>query len=539
MGRHEIDGWPPAGGHLGGRWAHARGVVAAVAIAALVLAVAAPRTQRGGRPALRQLAVRGVLGWPVRGQLAGCAAGVPQVAFPSDAPRAPTGPGAIVWLSPSGGCGSDAREPGAGAGSLSVAPLDADDRPGSVEVQSLAPAPNLAGATGASLGRVAALIPSGKVGLSVLQGRATRTLLPTAGIGARAGAVALARAYLGDVAVAVVEPNRTIAVYVERHYRAGFDPPVRVAVGPGRVTSLTATMDYRADVLLAWQQNGAVYAHMLRQSMRAEPTQRVGPSAPDPQLAAVVSDNDHGMVAWSSTAPTRRTVGVPVTHVRLALSSAGVRFGGYRALASFGDPARAAATPGSLALVRLSTENVLLAWTEATGGHTVVRAAPAVFAGVRPSLLVSGASGEGVLSALAAGPAGEAVATWRGSQELGAGVQALWATRVFIGRHDRPGVRAPEAIAPAGTGVANGLAVDPATDRPVAAWTSAGAHGVLEYASGPGAGGYRPHPVPEPPLASGTSVHWLRITAAALAVIVLLLLGWAIRRRRMRRRLVG
>jgi hypothetical protein len=281
---------------------------------------------------------------------------------------------------------------------------------------------------------------------------------------------------------------------------------------------------------------------MLRQSMRPEPNQRVGPSAPDPRLSAVVSDNDHGMIAWSSTAPARLTGGAPVTHVRLALSSAGVRFGGYRVLASFDDPARAAATPGSLALVRLSTENVLLAWTEAAAGHTVVRAAPAVFAGVHPSVLVSGASGEGVLSAFAAGPAGEAVATWRGSQEAGgagARVNGLWATRVFIGHHDRPATRAPEPIAPGAAGVANGLAIDPATDRPVAVWTAAGTHGVLEYASGPGAGGYRPRPVPEPPLATGTSVHWLRIAAAALAVIALLLIGWAIRRRRMRRRLVG
>ena len=43
-----------------------------------------------------------------------------------------------------------------------------------------------------------------------------------------------------------------------------------------------------ATLLERWQQEGAVYAHMLRASKRADPTQRVGPSAPGPQLQALV-----------------------------------------------------------------------------------------------------------------------------------------------------------------------------------------------------------------------------------------------------------
>src|SRR6202043_3619392 len=136
------------------------------------------------------------------------------------------------------------------------------------------------------------------------------------------------------------------------------------------------------------QQNGAIYAHMLRASGRPERTQRVGVSAPDPQLRALVSDNDHGMIAWSTDDVANGAQSRTRDYV--ALSDAGVRFTRPRLLASFVDPARVGLRPGSLALVRLSTENVLLAWTDAEHGHYVVRAAPAVFAAARGGALVSG-----------------------------------------------------------------------------------------------------------------------------------------------------
>jgi hypothetical protein len=79
------------------------------------------------------------------------------------------------------------------------------------------------------------------------------------------------------------------------------------------------------------------------------------------------------------------------------------------------------------------------------------------------------------------------------------------------------------------------VAVDPANDHAVAAWLAGGAaRGRIEYASAPGASGYRPHPrsavLPRTP--GGT--HWLRIMLAALAAAVCLAAGASLVLRRRR-----
>lgn len=302
------------------------------------------------------------------------------------------------------------------------------------------------------------------------------------------------------------------------------DPPL-----PGPITALTATMDYRADVLLAWQQNGAIYAHMLRISGRPDPTQRLGPSGPDPQLQAVVSDNDHGMVAWSTAGPGAST------RVYLSLSSAGVRFRPPRVLASFADPQRIAMRPGSLQLQRLSTENVMLAWTVAEHGRYEVRAAPAVFAGSRPSTVLTDPGSQALLAGLAPGGAHEAIAVWSAAPKptgLSSGETELWAARLYIRRSDVV-LEAPQRIAAAGPNVAPAVAVDPADDRPVAAWLRPGALTRIEYALGPARPGYRPRP-PLVAVRPAAGRHWLRIGAVALAALAALglLVAWRVARRR-------
>jgi hypothetical protein len=372
----------------------------------------------------------------------------------------------------------------------------------------------------------------------VLQGRATGPFGSPVLLAAHDVPPALTRAYLGDVAIATVAPGPAIAVRVERYFRSSFERARLIPIPAGRVTALTATMDYRSDVLVAWEQNGSIYAHMLRASRRPDPTQRVGSSAPDPQLRALVSDNDHGMVAWSSTSAAQSSAAR--TREYVDLSQAGVRFVAPRLLASFADPANVGLSPGSLALVRLSTENVLLAWTDVEHGHYVVRAAPAVFAGTRPSALVSDAHGQAVLDDLAPGPAAEAVVLWSAAPRgaaLDPSKTELWAARAVILQHDRPAVSAREPIAPAGPNVDGSVAVDPADDRAVVAWLTQGSHPSIQYASSSGAAGYRPGSVPASLLARGGGTHWLRITLGAAGVAGLTaILGLVIWRRRRRRR---
>ena len=244
--------------------------------------------------------------WSPPGVLAECRlASGPWVAFPSEGPATSTGAGAIAWASNPTPCGSSS--PRSGPWGVSVAAVGSTDRPTDVSTQSLGVAsPITLAAVGASFGRIAltaasATHESGRGAIALLQGRTTARLgrprltvrsdLPPA----------LAHGYLGDVAIAAVARGPEIDVRVERYYQHDFGPARSIPIKNGPVTALTATMDYRSDVLIAWQQNGAIYAHMLRASGRTDPTQRVGPSNPNPQIRAVVSDNDHGMIAWSST----------------------------------------------------------------------------------------------------------------------------------------------------------------------------------------------------------------------------------------------
>lgn len=506
------------------------GIGLASTAAALWLAVISPATAQASAaqrpPQVRRATLSDAWSAP-RALQTGCAvAAGPQVAFPSEAPNLPTGPGAIVWASRPGGC-SGAERAASLSSTVSLAPVGPSDRPASSSARSL---PGIVSgeltALGGSFGRVTiaatlhGAVFSTSAAVAVLQGGAARPL-GAPELNEPASASAMGRAYLGDVAVATVKGS-SIAVRVERYYMHGFGPPRLVPIGRGRVTSLVATMDYRSDVLLAWQQNSAIYAHMLRASGRHEPTQRLGRSAAGPQLQALVSDNDHGAVAWSDPAPERR----PATaRTYVDLSGPGVRFGAPRLLASFADPAHVSRSSGSLGLVRLSTENAMLVWTDMKRGRYVVRGAPIVPAAGGAATLLSDARRDAVLAGLAPGPAGEAIALWTspaaGAVDPLAPRTQLWAARTFVVPHNRLELRAPAMIAAPGALAAVGVAVDPGDDRALAAWRTARASTSIGYAvaggtasEAAGAASTRRRAAPAPRAAQRSS-PWLAIGLAA------------------------
>ncbi len=499
----------------------------AFTLAACLLAPILPAAGGQGAP-------RG--GWWSRASdlASGCAlSGAPQIAFPSEGPSLPSGPGAIAWLSDPAACGGRAAR---GRASVAIAALSRSERAGAPLARSLPGASTgpLA-AVGTSHGRIAVaagtLTSSARAAAAVLQGRAGEVRAPA--LIAAGRSPSLTRAYLSDSALATVQRS-AIAVRVERHFSSSFSPARLIPIGPGRVTSLVATMDFRSDVLVAWQQDGAIYAHMLRASGRADPTQRVGPSEPYPQLQALVSDNDHGMVAWATSRA--HGTGAASTRIYVDLSAAEVRFGVPRLVDSFGDPQWIGTRAGSLRLVRLSTENVMLAWTDFERGHYVVRASAAVHAGERPSTLLSDPARQTVLEDLATGPAAEALALWSctpaGARAGGARTQ-LWTRRAYLTDHDNVAARPAEPIASPGAGSEASVAVDPANDRALAAWLTP-APGRIQYVVSRGAAGYRPHPFPGEVLGRSSGVHWLRITLAAVLAL-LLGAGALVLRRRARR----
>jgi hypothetical protein len=482
-------------------------------------------------------------GWSAPSVLGECALGVgPQVAFPSDSPSTPTGPGAIVWARAPGGCSPSSHRPTPARAGLGVAALSHSGQPSARSAVSLGGwAVAGLGVVGASFGRIAVALPSpsspgeAPEATAVLEGRANRPLGTSRLLAGGSVPPALARGYLGDVTIATVVPGPAIAVRTQRYFSSGFAPARLIPLPQGRVTALRATMDYRSDVLLAWQQNGAIYARMLHADGRLDPAQRIGSSQPNPVLQPLVSDDDRGFVAWSTTAAPNGSV--PVTRIYVDRSADRVRFPAPLLLASFADPQELGRSPGSLQLVRLSSENVMLAWTAAEHGHYVVRAAPVVYAVSGPTVRLSDPHRQAVLAGLAPGPAREAVALWKAAsspREIAAypSHTELWAARTFIGLHDRIGADEPEMILPSGPQVAPAVAVDPAGDRAVVAWLTPGGASRIEYAMSLGAVGDRPAAA-----ASSSWVIWPSVALAVAAVLAAIaFLKRAPRRRRRRRR---
>jgi hypothetical protein len=331
----------------------------------------------------------------------------------------------------------------------------------------------------------------------------------------------------------------SIAVRVERFFESRFEQARSIPIGAGAVTALAVVMDYRADVLLVWQQDQAIYACLLRASGGTGPRQRIGSSAAYPQIHAVVSDNEHGIIAWSST--DLSSASRPVTRTYLSLSKAGVRFLPPRELASFADPQLLGRRPGSIALERLSTENVMLAWTVSEGGRYLVRAAPAVFASSTHSTIISEPRSQSILADLAPGPAGEAVALWSTAPPLADGAlnmrrAELWAARTRIEPHAVVARAGSRMIAAAGPNTAPAVAVDPANDRAVAAWLTLGARQRIEYAVGAGSADYRPRPQVAAAGLPPARTHRLRIIlVVAAAAVAAALIAAIIGARRLRR----
>ncbi len=445
--------------------------------------------------------------WSQPATLDGCSAPAsPAVVFPQDTPRHGTGPGAVVW-------GADASCRGGGGPRVSAIATGAD-----------IPAP--ASALGAHAGLVygltgavsAAVAPRGRVLLAAgarAQGapgaqdavgarraggtQDTRLLLsegrahgPFSTPGATGGAAApfaLTTAYLGDVALLSLGAPRSptlagpIELRVHRYYSASagsFEPAVRVAAG-GSVEGLAVAMDYRSDALAAWERDGVIYARDMPGSGRvSHAVVRVASAAPGAHIAALLSDDNRATLAWSETRG-------ETTRVFAELSGAGVQFGKPRLLERFTDPDGAAPPSGSPRLVRLLSESVMLAWSGAASGHWEVHTAAVDLNGVRSINTISAPGHDALLTDLAPGPAGEAYALWSEPRSTQGGHmdysdQALYAARGIDAYPGRTIFTAPEAIAPAGESGCTGqaaIAVDPDSDRALAAWRAPG--GAIDY----------------------------------------------------------
>lgn len=432
--------------------------------AADVLPVAPPTTQ-----------------WSVPAKLSDCAANpVVRVVFPSDKPNQATGQGAIVWSATSACPGG----PGA-----RVAPLAASDVAGapivprSASGEPIAPRGQIA-ASGAPHGQIAIAGTSpGTTGAGLLiQGTASGPFAPLKTSGGFAAPLALDTAYLGDMAVASspagARGGDALNVHVERFYARDFTRNVSArAPGGGPVQALTVAMDFRGEALAAWAQRGTIYARLIPNKGPARPLQRLGSAGSDPQISALLSDDNRAIVAWAGRRGAQ-------TSVYIDRSAPGVRFRAPQLLERFRNPDGLTSPAGSPSLVRLSTESVLLAWAGSAAGHWVVRTAPVDLNGVLSVGTIAAPGADALLAALAPGPVDDALVLWTEPLPTRAGQpdmarQAIFAARGTEVGGGRASFDEPEQVDAPGPVSDATVAFDPTSDRAVLAWQ--GEAGTIDY----------------------------------------------------------
>ena len=454
--------------------------------------------------------------WSAPAILSGCSGtGAPHVVFPSDSPTQGTGPGAIVW-STSSPCPS-------GAGVLVAAISPEDDVPGQPALPRTAAGQTIAlrgsvAATPGPYGRIVIAGASAGEGaapadeLLLTEGQAGGPFAAPTALGGPASTFAFTTAYLGDVAFASLidapsgSANQSsdssgahlqagpagsgdgrdgdgsdVQLRVQRHHAYRFAAPALLGAagaGSASVQALTVALDYRSDALAAWSEHGSLYARELPASGVEQPVQRLGPSPPSGgRIAAVISDDDRAIVAWSYRHDGR-------TSVYVARSQTGVRFTGPQLLEDFPDPPDLPGYVVSPRIVRLSSESVMLAWTGAVAGHWAIRVAAIDLNGVHPPNTISPPGRDALLADLAPGPDDEALALWteplQSTAGLDLGSQAIFAARGFDAYPEQVKFAADEEVAPPGPNSEATVAFDPSSDRAVAAWRTGA--GQLAYA---------------------------------------------------------
>ncbi|HEX4035117.1 MAG TPA: hypothetical protein VHX66_11790 [Solirubrobacteraceae bacterium] len=411
--------------------------------------------------------------WSPEATLGGCGpARAPKVVFPSSSPSTPSGRGAIMWL---------------GCGVLQAATLHSDDQPSVVRrvvVGEGLRAPFAA--AGTTAGQLVAAVKQRSGGALLAEGSAGGRLALAQRFGASVGPIAAANGWIGDADVAYVTHRagaEAIELLEQRHYSHSFGHPLTLAEGSAPITSLFVALDFRADSIVLWTAEGSLHGQFVSNSGVAGPAQVIGPAGAITQLSAVLSDNGRAFVTWSAE-PARGVAGQ--TTVYLVHSAANVTFGGRpRVVASFAEPPGLRLGPHSLALVRMTpSEGVLAAWTLLSNGAYVVQAAGLTSSHILPPYTVSEPGTDLRLAAIAPGPRNDAaivlaraprgVAGWNLAQ------QSLLAARSVPGGPGGVAFESPVQIASAGSNSEPSIAFDPHSDAAVVAWQADG--GRIAYA---------------------------------------------------------
>lgn len=264
--------------------------------------------------------------------------------FPDDSPSHATGPGAVLWrAAPACAGGEGAR----------LARLGAGDVPGGESIPRTAagkPLP-LTGPLLASAAPHGQLLLASTRGARAGAGQLAQGLVggPFSPLASVSAPFALARGYLGDVAIASTAAGGVVGLRVERYFARSLASRAVVSHPPeiGAPQNLSLALDYRTDALEAWVQDGTLLARWLPASGGLQPLQRLASVAGRVHLTTLLSDNNRAIIAWAEDRHGSM-------RVYLDRSGTGVRFGTPKLLEQFRDPTGSPTPSASPQLVRLS-----------------------------------------------------------------------------------------------------------------------------------------------------------------------------------------
>jgi hypothetical protein len=289
--------------------------------------------------------------------------------------------------------------------------------------------------------------------------------------------VATADGYIGDADVVTTATSlggeQLILLREQRHFARGFAPAIKLEEGFAPITALSVGMDFRGDSIVVWSQGGEVHAQWVTNLGNVYAAQVLGAAGYAPALAAVLSDNDHAFVMWTDEPPPGRA-----GEARIFLEHSGNNVElpvAPRLLVEFAEPAAQRLGAGSIALVRMTpSEGVLAAWTLIANGNYEVQAAGLTSSQVLPPATIEEPGVDLRLAALATGPHDDAVAVLESAPRSAGGFatsqQTILAARSVPGGPGGVDFETPTQLAAAGFNSAPSVAIDPDSDRAVVVW---------------------------------------------------------------------
>lgn len=317
----------------------------------------------------------------------------------------------------------------------------------------------------------------------VSQGTVSGALGKPAALGALKGGVPLAlSANSSGDAAAVVRGLGKLRLLMRAAGSGSFGKPATLGESR-RLGAASVAVNTAGDVLVAWEQNGVVYARMRSRSGSLGKRQQLG-TGTQVQISSTLDSTRRATVAWSSQRVSKGKALSPAV-IAYAYASPGKTFGKRRVVETLNVSGAGKYLTAPAVHVALLRDRGMLAWTGYHAGHFTVKAADIANGTLRMPQNLSPPGVDAVLGDLAVGPRGGVAVAWLAgitghdpstvadpTTGLPAGQQRLY----LSGRTPNAGAFAsPEAVsAIQQIRTPPVLAIDPVSARLIALWQPIG-----------------------------------------------------------------